>query len=69
MTKKHFIALADLIKQTDYLPNGVPKQERVYSLEVLEGLADFCQSINPRFNRERWLGYIKGTCGPNGGKV
>lgn len=31
-------------------------------------LADFCQAQNPRFNRERWLAYIAGTCGPNGGR-
>lgn len=24
---------------------------------------------DPRFNRERWLAYIAGTCGPNGGAV
>jgi hypothetical protein len=31
--------------------------------------ADFCQSTNPRFNRERWLAYIAGECGPNDGTV
>ena len=32
-------------------------------------LADFCQSQNSNFNRERWLGYIAGTNGPNGGTL
>jgi hypothetical protein len=31
-------------------------------------LADFCRTQNPRFDRERWLDYIAGKCGPNGGK-
>jgi hypothetical protein len=34
-----------------------------------DALADFCASQNSRFDRERWLGYIAGECGPNGGKV
>ena len=24
---------------------------------------------NPRFNRERWLGYIAGENGPSGGQI
>lgn len=56
MTKKHFIALADHIRQGVYPKN-----------QILQ-LADFCQSQNPQFNRERWLAYIAGECGPNGGK-
>ena len=32
-------------------------------------LADFCKSQNYRFDRERWLVYIAGECGPNGKKV
>lgn len=36
---------------------------------VITCLADFCQSQNPRFMRDRWLGYIAGTCGKNGGSV
>ena len=31
-------------------------------------LADFCAAQNPAFNRERWLAYIAGDCGSNGGK-
>ena len=58
MTKKHFIALADVIK---YSP--------VPFLEVhINRLADWCADQNPRFNRNRWLDYIAGKCGPNGGK-
>ena len=59
MTKKHFIALADQIKN----------DKRISSPAAIEALADFCESQNPRFNRERWFGYINGTNGINGGKV
>ena len=33
-----------------------------------DALASFCQQSNPRFLRQRWLDYIAGQCGPNGGK-
>lgn len=67
MTKKHFIALADAIKQHDKTWEGRP--EHVWTGEQLRTLADFCASQNPRFNRQRWLDYINGRCGKNGGKV
>jgi len=57
MTKKNFIALADFIKEY-----------AAYGNLTVDQLADFCQAQNPRFNRERWLGYIAGTNGKNGGK-
>jgi hypothetical protein len=63
MTKKHFIALADAIRVFR------EADARAFNKEQLEVIADFCQSQNPRFNRERWLAYIAGECGPNGGKV
>jgi hypothetical protein len=59
MSKKHFIALADWL--------------RTAPIEFNQGqinyLADFCQSQNGQFKRERWLGYIAGECGQNGGRV
>jgi hypothetical protein len=69
MTKKHFIALADkLIKiQRDGIWNSHTYQ--MFQQSVLPELADFCAEQNPRFDRERWLGYIAGTNGPNGGRV
>lgn len=60
MSKKHFIALADAIKKYD---------ETNFTKLQLEMLADFCKSQNPRFNRERWLGYIASYNGPNGGAI
>jgi hypothetical protein len=57
MTKKHFIALADAIRA-----------DRTFTNYQLITLAEFCRDQNPRFDRERWLDYIAGKCGPNGGK-
>ncbi len=58
MSKKHFIRLADIIKYSG-----------VFGTAQIEELAAFCQGTNPRFKRDRWIAYIKGECGPNGGKV
>lgn len=60
MTKKHFIALADKIKE---------QRLNKFSYDQLCILADFCYAQNTRFNRSRWLSYIAGECGKNGGKV
>jgi hypothetical protein len=61
MTKKHFIAFADEIRnQNKYGPTP-------FTSNQLEALAHFCASQNPNFNRARWLSYIAGQCGPNGG--
>ena len=65
MTKKHFIALADHIRKC----NGNIHASYHLNPGQINDLADFCQSQNPRFNRERWIGYIAGTNGKNGGKV
>ena len=62
MTKKHFIALAECLKK----PAGYCEP---FTQKQIEWLADFCKSQNSQFNRERWLDYIAGECGPNGGKV
>ena len=61
LTKKHFIELADSIRAF----NDAPGLD-YYTESQIEDLADFCQSQNPRFNRELWLGYIAGTRGPGG---
>lgn len=65
MTKKHFIALADMIKQAAWADPDL----EISGEDVIGLLADFCQAQNPQFNRERWLSYIAGECGKNGGKV
>ena len=55
MSKKDFIALADALRES-----GATQT-------VLDAIAALCAADNPRFNRARWFGYIKGTCGPSGG--
>lgn len=62
MTKKHFIELANLIKARQW-------DRREGAGLFIHDLADFCADQNPRFNRERWLDYLAGRCGPNGGKL
>lgn len=69
MTKKHFIALADCIrdlKARDYVDFVAG---RAFNEIQIEALANFCARQNSRFNRVRWICYIKGECGKNGGKV
>ena len=72
MTKKHFIALADAIRV--YNKNAFPAGKNTVSplqfgWTQLFVLADFCQQANPNFKRGRWLDYVNGKCGPNGGPV
>ena len=72
MSKKHFIALAQVFMDTKPQPNGPTWDyaEAILQWErIRNALADFCEDQNPRFNRERWLGFIAGENGPNGGKV
>ena len=57
MTKQHFIALADTIRDI-----GLTESQ-------IMALANFCHKQNPRFKCDRWIGYIRGTNGKNGGAV
>jgi hypothetical protein len=72
MTKKHFVALADAIR--DYNENSFEHGTNTasplrFTHTQMIRLADFCESQNDRFNRKRWLGYIAGKNGKNGGKI
>lgn len=74
MSKKDFIALADAIREynrTAFWGTAADgtrgKQNIPVQGDNLKMLADFCQSQNPNFKRDRWLDYIAGKCGPNGG--
>jgi hypothetical protein len=83
MSKQDFVKLADVLKRTrpivddeynspqvDRLPGKIKDRTRLEQWEMLrDQLADFCQSQNPRFMRDRWLAYIAGECGKNGGTV
>lgn len=63
MSRKHFIQLADAIRIWNK-----HEQEKFTDKQINE-LADFCQSQNGGFKRDRWLAYIAGECGPNGGAL
>lgn len=69
MTKRHFIALANQIRDYNNLEHPYHHQGKPFTETQITVLADFCGSQNPRFDRQRWLDYIAGLCGPNGGKV
>lgn len=64
MSKKDFIALADVIREVNGDGSATPFTE--YQTEQL---ADFCRRQNSNFMEGRWLDYIAGKCGPNGGAV
>jgi len=63
MTKKHFIALADSIRWWNR------DSTEPFTEAQIAHLADFCKAQNGQFNRSRWLGYIAGENGKNGGRV
>lgn len=70
MSKQDFIALADAIRPVlngPIMVNETGKLARTIQGDMTEALAAFCAAQNPRFDRARWLAYIAGTVGPNGG--
>ena len=69
MTKKHFIALADSIRDFNRKSTKPASYNYTpFNQGQIEMLAAFCAEQNPQFNRARWLAYIAGECGPNGGR-
>jgi hypothetical protein len=70
MSKQDFIALADTIKAQIAREQSYPGAvQRPFTFGQVQILADFCQSQNSNFKRDRWLSYINGDCGPNGGAI
>jgi hypothetical protein len=84
MTKKDFIALADVLRDIENRISMFDSAYRTSTADFEQGyragteqariilraqLIDFCVARNPRFNRERWLDYIAGKCGANGGSA
>jgi hypothetical protein len=68
MSKKHFIALADTIREHNRVANHPANSEMsAFSTGQIQTLAIYCQQQNSNFKRERWLDYIAGVCGKNGG--
>lgn len=78
MSKKHFIALADAlrdVKPQDPNEDGIglntamQREARMNQWhETCARLAEFCRRENSQFMTSRWFGYIDGTCGSNGGQ-
>ena len=63
MSKKDFVALADAVRPFYRL------LEHDTDRGILAGtLRDFCCQQNSNFKPQRWLSYLKGECGPSGGK-
>lgn len=74
MSKKHFIELADALRRLKpFKPTPMSDEYFLGALRQWEStrdaMADFCHQQNHNFMRERWLAYIDGTQGPNGGKL
>ena len=69
MSKKDFIALADAIKEHNRIAINSGETTVLFMTEHLDTLADFCKAQNSDFMRGRWVGYIDGECGPNGGDI
>jgi len=68
MSKKDFIALADALREHNRLQAIYSTPDvNPFDANHLETIAQFCGTQNHRFKTDRWLDYIAGKCGPNGG--
>ena len=67
MSKKDFISLANAIK--GYNDGQAPLSNRGFDMEQISILASFCHTQNSAFKKDRWLDYIAGERGPNGGAI
>ena len=63
MTKKDFVAMADMIRKHNSF-----ELCPLFTDRHIEALAQFCASQSPKFKSSRWKDYIAGRCGMNGGK-
>ena len=68
MSKKDFIVLADVSREANSAKRALWNDDR-FDCVAVQYLSDFCATQNPRFDRQRWLGYIAGEYGPNGRRV
>jgi hypothetical protein len=66
MTKKDFIALANMIR--DYNSKQA-SYEGKFTLDQISAIASFLRTQNSNFNMIRWFDYIAGECGPSGGRI
>jgi hypothetical protein len=57
LTKKDFIALADIIRR-DNLDKGI--KGTTFPPLAIQSLAEFCEKRGANFDRARFMAYIKG---------
>jgi hypothetical protein len=67
MTRKEIVRLAELIRY--YNVQNTCMGGRAFDTLQINMLANFCRESNPQFDRNKWLSFIDGKCGPHGGKV
>lgn len=69
MSKKDFIALADAIRETNSIVDQHNMPINHFTPYAIDTLSAFCAAQNSNFKRDRWLAYIAGECGSNGGAI
>ncbi len=68
-SKQDFVELADAIREHNHKVRSRGNWGGAEFLGChLATLAGFLQASNPKFDKQRWLDYIAGRCGPGGGK-
>ena len=67
MSKKYFIALADALRAEKPADNWLNKKVQ-WDMDV-RAICRVLAASNPRFNELRWMQYVNGQCGPNGGAI
>lgn len=67
MSKRDFIVIAEALRQTKP-KDGAALDSHAQWQQDCNAIADVLRGTNPRFLRERWLGFIDGTNGPSGGR-
>jgi len=68
MSKRDFVKLADALRAERPGDNWNPNKRVQWELDI-KAIANVCAESNPRFKRERWMSYVNGECGPNGGEL
>ena len=67
MTKKHFIALADAIREHNRKMIATGQEHLAFNETQLVTLSNAFLHINSNYRPTRWMDYVEGKCGPNGG--
>lgn len=69
MSKKDFVELADVLRPYVIFPEdgSEPILADDLCLPLIRELRSFMKRQNSAFMDDRWMSYLRGTCGPNGG--